>query len=71
VQRTLADVEAEHLRAVIEHTHGNRTAAARILGISRVGLLAKLKRLGLDVEPPARGVHARLLPPNGRAPAAR
>ncbi len=58
IQRTLAEVEAEHVRAVIEHTGGNRTAAARILGISRVGLLAKLKRLGLDVELPGRGVHA-------------
>jgi transcriptional regulator with PAS, ATPase and Fis domain len=48
VRKALADVEAEHIRAVLEHTSGNRTAAARILGISRVGLLAKLKRLGLD-----------------------
>jgi DNA-binding NtrC family response regulator len=55
VNRTLADVEAEHVRIVLEHTGGNRSAAARILGISRVGLLAKLKRLGLDVEPAARG----------------
>jgi DNA-binding NtrC family response regulator len=31
----------------MEHTSGNRSAAARILGISRVGLLAKLKRLGI------------------------
>ncbi len=59
VQRTLADVEAEHVRAVVEHTHGNRTAAARILGISRVGLLAKLKRLGIDVEPAGRPAHVR------------
>jgi DNA-binding NtrC family response regulator len=57
VQRTLADVEAAHVRAVLEHTRGNRTAAARILGISRVGLLAKLKRLGIDVDPAGRGVH--------------
>jgi DNA-binding NtrC family response regulator len=58
VQRTLADVEAEHVRAVIEHTRGNRTAAARILGISRVGLLAKLKRLGVEIEPSGRATHA-------------
>jgi two-component system response regulator HydG len=57
VRKTLADVEAEHIRAVIEHTGGNRSEAARILGISRVGLLAKLKRLDLEVEPPARGPH--------------
>ncbi len=53
VRKALADVEAEHIRAVMEHTSGNRTAAARILGISRVGLLAKLKRLGIGVDPAA------------------
>ncbi len=47
VRKALADIEAEHIRAVMEHTSGNRSAAARILGISRVGLIAKLKRLGL------------------------
>jgi DNA-binding NtrC family response regulator len=57
VRRTLAEVEAEHLRAVLHHTGGNRSAAARILGISRVGLLSKMKRLGLDAEAPARGAH--------------
>ena len=55
LRRTLAEVEAAHVRAVLEHTRGNRSAAARILGISRVGLLAKLKRLSLDVEVPAGG----------------
>jgi DNA-binding NtrC family response regulator len=45
VRRTLADMEAEHIRAVMESTSGNRSAAARILGISRMGLLSKLKRL--------------------------
>ena len=51
--KALAEIEAEHIRTVMEHTSGNRTAAARILGISRVGLLAKLKRLGIAVEPAA------------------
>ena len=50
VRKALADIEAEHIRAVMEHTSGNRSAAARILGISRVGLLAKLKRLGICVD---------------------
>ncbi len=57
VSKALADIEAEHIRAVMEHTSGNRSAAARILGISRVGLIAKLKRLGLG---PARDEAARL-----------
>jgi DNA-binding NtrC family response regulator len=52
VRRTLADLEEEHIRAVISYTQGNRSAAARILGISRVGLLAKLKRMGIDPEAP-------------------
>jgi DNA-binding NtrC family response regulator len=55
---TLAEVEARHVRAVLEACRGNRTAAARVLGISRVGLLAKLKRLGIDVEPGGRGASA-------------
>ena len=60
VRKTLADLEEEHIRAVMSYTSGNRSAAARILGISRVGLHAKLKRLGLDAEVPApRGAHAK------------
>ncbi|HET6413299.1 MAG TPA: sigma-54 dependent transcriptional regulator [Anaeromyxobacter sp.] len=58
VRKTLADLEEEHIRAVISYTSGNRSAAARILGISRVGLLAKLKRLGIEVEPAGRSARA-------------
>ncbi|MBI5067311.1 MAG: sigma-54-dependent Fis family transcriptional regulator [Deltaproteobacteria bacterium] len=50
VRRTLADMEAEHIRAVMEYTSGNRSAAARILGISRMGLHSKLKRLGFEAD---------------------
>jgi two-component system response regulator HydG len=53
--KPLADVEADHIRAVLHQTGGNRSAAARILGISRVGLIAKLKRLGIDHEPAGGG----------------
>ncbi len=49
--RTLAQVEAEHIRSVVEQAGGNRTLAAQILGISRVGLLGKMKRYGIDVTP--------------------
>jgi two-component system response regulator HydG len=49
--KTLLDVEAEYIRTVLLQVDGNRTWAARILGISRVGLIAKLKRLGIDIEP--------------------
>jgi DNA-binding NtrC family response regulator len=51
MRKTLSDVEADYIRAVLEQTAGNRTWAARILGISRVGLIAKLKRLEIDIEP--------------------
>jgi len=55
VRKTLDELEAEHIRIVLEHTAGNRTATAAILGISRVGLLAKMRRFGIVVEPPGRG----------------
>jgi DNA-binding NtrC family response regulator len=55
VRKTLAGLEAEHIQVVLEHAGGNRTAAAAILGISRVGLLAKMKKYGIAVEPPGRG----------------
>jgi DNA-binding NtrC family response regulator len=54
VRKTLAALEGEHIQRVLEYTKGNRTAAAEILGISRVGLLAKIKNYGIAVEPPAR-----------------
>jgi DNA-binding NtrC family response regulator len=55
VRKTLTKVEAEHIQRVLEYTGGNRTQAAQILGISRVGLLNKLKDYGIDVTPPSRG----------------
>ena len=54
-RKTLAELEADHIRRIMEHTNGNLTVAARILGISRAGLLSKMKRIGIEVEPPARG----------------
>jgi DNA-binding NtrC family response regulator len=54
VQKTLAALEAEYIQRVLEYTKGNRTAAAEILGISRVGLLGKMKSYGIEVEPQAR-----------------
>ena len=55
VRKTLDELEAEHIRIVLEHTAGNRTATAAILGISRVGLLAKMRKFGIVVEPSGRG----------------
>ena len=39
----LAAVERQHILAVLEHTGGNRTQAARILEISHPSLLSKIK----------------------------
>jgi DNA-binding NtrC family response regulator len=51
VRKTIAEVAAEQIRRVFERTGGNRTLTAQILGISRVGLLSKIKRYGIDVKP--------------------
>ncbi|HEU4765398.1 MAG TPA: sigma 54-interacting transcriptional regulator, partial [Candidatus Eisenbacteria bacterium] len=42
---TLAEVEQEHILKVLESTQGNRSHAARILGISRQSLIERLKRI--------------------------
>ncbi len=42
--KTLDEVENDHIRRVLEHTGGNKTRAAEILGISRVSLVARLKK---------------------------
>lgn len=43
VSRTLAEVEAEHIAAVLASVGGNKTRAAEILGIDRKTLREKLK----------------------------
>jgi transcriptional regulator with GAF, ATPase, and Fis domain len=40
-------LEERRLRETLRRTHGNKTAAARSLGLSRQGLLKKLRRYGL------------------------
>jgi DNA-binding NtrC family response regulator len=42
---TLAEVEQEHILRVLEHSEGNRSRAARVLGISRQSLIERLKRI--------------------------
>jgi DNA-binding NtrC family response regulator len=44
LHRTLAEVEAEHIRAVLASVDGNKTRAAEILGIDRKTLREKLKK---------------------------
>ena len=45
---TLAQIEADHITEVLRLTAGNKSRAARILGISRQGLIEKLRRLRMD-----------------------
>ncbi len=45
---TLAQIEMEHVNEVLRLTAGNKSRAARILGISRQGLIEKLRRLRIE-----------------------
>ncbi|MBF0530201.1 MAG: sigma-54-dependent Fis family transcriptional regulator [Deltaproteobacteria bacterium] len=45
--KTLQASELETIRRALEQTNGNRTRAAEILGITRRGLIYKMKRLGV------------------------
>jgi transcriptional regulator of acetoin/glycerol metabolism len=48
LNRTLAQVQAEHIRNVLASVDGNRSRAAEILGIDRGTLGNKIKRYGLE-----------------------
>jgi two-component system NtrC family response regulator len=45
---SLDEVERDHIARTLAHTFNNRSAAARLLGITRQALLRKLKRHRLD-----------------------
>jgi DNA-binding NtrC family response regulator len=59
--RTLAEVEQEHILRVLDHTSGNRSQAARLLGISRQSLIERLKRIAASRGPNESDDPARLL----------
>src|SRR5207244_9214824 len=44
-RRTLNEVEADYIREILAATRGNKTEAARILGISRKNLYERLARM--------------------------
>ncbi|MGD0014009.1 MAG: helix-turn-helix domain-containing protein, partial [Bryobacteraceae bacterium] len=44
---SLADTEAEQVRRVLAATGGNKSRAAKVLGIERKTLYRKLERMGL------------------------
>jgi transcriptional regulator with PAS, ATPase and Fis domain len=47
---SLAKIEERHIRQIMRMTDGNKSRAARILGISRPTLIEKLKRMGAELE---------------------
>ncbi|MEW6193709.1 MAG: sigma-54 dependent transcriptional regulator [Bacteroidota bacterium] len=48
IPHSLSEIEKEHIIKVLEFTNNNRTKAAEILGISRVNLIAKVKKYNID-----------------------
>ena len=48
IPRRLADMELDYIRQVLQHTGGNRSKAAAILGIGQATLWRKLKTSGVD-----------------------
>lgn len=46
--KSMADVEKDHIRKILGYTEGNKTKAAQVLGISRIGLLSKVKKYKLE-----------------------
>jgi hypothetical protein len=46
---TLDQIEKDYLARVLEHTHGNKQAAARILGIDRTTVNRKITHYKIDV----------------------
>jgi DNA-binding NtrC family response regulator len=48
---TLTELEARHIEGVLRRCEGNRSRAARILGIERKSLYRKAQRLGIALDP--------------------
>jgi transcriptional regulator with PAS, ATPase and Fis domain len=46
--QSLQEVEKEHIKKVLKLTQMNKTRAAKVLGISRVNLIAKIKKYELE-----------------------
>ena len=47
----LGQIERDWIRRALEHTHGNRTRAAKLLGISRQTLLYRMEKHVIDIPP--------------------
>ena len=53
-QADLDEMEAEMIRRTLEHTGGNRTHAAELLGIGVRTLQRKMRSFGIDIAPTKR-----------------
>jgi len=49
LRKAVANVEREIIAKALEKTQGNRTKAAKMLGLSTAGLIKKMDRCGLSV----------------------
>ena len=47
---TLEEQEKKYIKWVLDKCEGNKTKAAKIMGIDRVSLWRKMKRFGLESE---------------------
>ena len=50
-EATLQQIERQHILRVLQETEGNKSKAARALGIERKTLYEKARRLGIDLQP--------------------
>jgi len=48
--KTLAEMEKEYIKFVLQENKGNRSAAAKTLGIDRKTLWAKIKKYRIELE---------------------
>ncbi len=44
---TMVDMERDHIRYILQHTEGNKSEAAKILGLKRTTLIERMKKLGM------------------------
>jgi len=51
LRHALHAFEASYIQSVLGDCGGNRTKAAKLLGISRKHLWTKMRQLGIDMEP--------------------
>lgn len=51
LEQQVRALEIRLIRQALQHASGNRSQAARVLGLSRQGLLKKIERYGLEVPP--------------------